>query len=223
VVAALGLLLAFAVTHRVAVAGHVVTLLPLSDQVLAALGTLRNSERMAMPVIYALLLMGMACCVRAWGGRNTGLLLAALLVVQAVDLRPGVTAVRAMLAPAPDGVPARLQDAFWPEAAGVYARVRAVPAGNIGPGWQSIAQFAMQAGLPTDSVYLARVDGAVVAALRARMAEVLRSGAYEPATLYVLRDSESVALAQASHDPARDAIMQVDGYWVLAPGWLARR
>jgi hypothetical protein len=223
VVAALGLLLAFAVTHRVAVAGHVVTLLPLSDQVLAALGTLRNSERMAMPVIYALLLMGMACCVRAWGGRNTGLLLAALLLVQAVDLRPGVTAVRAMLAPAPDGVPARLQDAFWPEAAGVYARVRAVPAGNIGPGWQSIAQFAMQAGLPTDSVYLARVDGAVVAALRARMAEVLRSGAYEPATLYVLRDSESVALAQASHDPARDAIMQVDGYWVLAPGWLARR
>jgi hypothetical protein len=81
----------------------------------------------------------------------------------------------------------------------------------------------MQAGLPTDSVYLARVDGAVVAALRARMAEVLRTGAYDPATLYVLRDSESVALAQASHDPARDAIMQVDGYWVLAPGWLARR
>jgi hypothetical protein len=39
----------------------------------------------------------------------------------------------------------------------------------------------------------------------------------------VLRDSESVALAQASHDMARDAIMQVDGYWVLAPGWLARR
>ena len=87
---------------------------------------------------------------------------------------------------------------------------------------ESIAQFAMQAGMPTDSVYLARVDGTVVDALRRRMAEVLASGAYEPATLYVLRDVESLARARASHDPRRDAIVQVDGYWVLAPGYLAR-
>jgi hypothetical protein len=119
-------------------------------------------------------------------------------------------------------VPPRLFDPFWPEAARYYARVRAVPAANIGAGWQSIAHFAMQSGMLTDSVYLARVDGAAVAALRARMAEILASGAYEPATLYVLRDADSLARAQASHDPARDAILRVDDYWVLAPGWRAR-
>lgn len=220
--AAILVLLAFAITHRVAIAGHVVPLLAPSDRVLGILGALRNSERMAMPVIYALLFAAIACCVRAWGGRTTGWLLAALLVAQVVDLRAGIAERRALIADAPAGVPPRLSDPFWPDAARVYRQVRAVPAANIGEGWQSIAQFAMQAGMATDSVYLARVDGAAVAALRTRMAEVLGSGVYEPATLYVLRDAASLALARASHNPARDAILQVDGYWVLAPGWLAR-
>lgn len=120
------------------------------------------------------------------------------------------------------GIPQRLFDPFWPEAARVYRQVRAVPAANIGAGWQSIAQFAMLAGMPTDSVYLARVDGAALDALRARTAEILASGAYEPGTLYILRDADSLARARASHDRARDALLHVDGYWVLAPGWLAR-
>jgi hypothetical protein len=92
----------------------------------------------------------------------------------------------------------------------------------MGQGWESIARFAAQAGMPTDSVYMARVDAAAVATLRARMAAILRSGTYEPGTLYVLRDAASLELARASHDPARDLIRQADGYWVLAPGWQDR-
>jgi len=215
-------LLAFAVTHRVTVAGHVFTLVTLPDHVLGIFGAMRNSERMAMPAIYAALFLAVACCVRAWGGRATGWMLAVLLVAQAVDLQPAMDRNRALLAEAPAGVPPRLFDPFWPEAAQVYRRVRAVPAANIGEGWQSIAQFAMQAGLLTDSVYLARVDGAATAALRARMVEILASGAYEPVTLYVLRDADTLALARASRNPARDAILHVDDYWLLAPGWLIR-
>ena len=49
-----------------------------------------------------------------------------------------------------------------------------------------------------------------------------RSGAYEPWTLYVLRDAESLPLARASHDPSRDLILQADGHWLLAPGWRGR-
>jgi hypothetical protein len=77
--------------------------------------------------------------------------------------------------------------------------------------------------VPTDCIYLARVDDAALAALRAKVAEVLRSGAYEPGTLYVLRDEASQALAQASHDPARDLLLEADGFWVLAPGWRQAR
>ena len=73
--------------------------------------------------------------------------------------------------------------------------------------------------MPTDCIYLARVDDAALAALRAKVAEVLRGGAYEPGTLYVLRDDATQALAHASHDPARDLLLEADGFWVLAPGW----
>jgi hypothetical protein len=61
-----------------------------------------------------------------------------------------------------------------------------------------------------------------VAALRAKVAAILASGAYEPGTLYVLRDAESLERARASHDPARSAILRADGYRVLAPGWRTR-
>jgi hypothetical protein len=67
------------------------------------------------------------------------------------------------------------------------------------------------------------VDRATLAALRAKVRSILGSGAYEPGTLYVLRDEESLALAWASQDPSRDLILQADGYWVLAPGWHQRQ
>jgi hypothetical protein len=221
--AALLLLLAFAVTHRVTLAGRVWTPFEPPAPALAALGALRNSGRMAWPLAYAAMLGAAAACARAWGGRRTGLLLLALLAAQWADLRPGMAFRRGLVAGAPRGVPERLFDPFWAEAAGAYARVRAAPAANMGEGWESIARFAARAGLPTDSVYLARVDGAAVSALRARVAAALRSGDYEPGTLYVLRDAETLALARASHDPARgDRILRADGYWVLAPGPGAR-
>ena len=82
---------------------------------------------------------------------------------------------------------------------------------------------ARAGGVPTDCIYLARVDDAALAALRAKVAEVLRSGAYEPGTLYVLRDEASLALARPSHDQARDMLLEADGFWVLAPGWRQAR
>ncbi len=215
-------LLAFAITPHVTVGGRGGELFTLPDRVLAVAGMLRNAERMVWPLAYALMLGAIALAARAWGGRRTGWLLLGLLALQWIDLQPGIERRHSFVAGAPAGVPRRLFDPFWPEAARVYARVRAVPAANMGEGWESIARFAAQAGMPTDSVYMARVDEGRAAALRAKMAEVLRSGAYEPGTLYILRDAESLALARASHDPARDAILEADGYRVLAPGWQAR-
>ncbi|MBX6742637.1 MAG: hypothetical protein IRY87_11410 [Acetobacteraceae bacterium] len=220
--AALLLLFAFAVTHRVTIAGHAWVLFEPPARLLAIAGALRNSERMAWPLAYALLLGAIAACARGWGPRRTGWMLLALLALQWLDLRPGIAQRHSLVAGAPSDAPRRLFDPFWAEAVRSYARVRAVSAANMGEGWESIARLAAQAGLPTDSVYMARVDEAAVAALRAKTAASLASGDYEPGTLYVLRDAESLALARASHDPARDLILQADGYWVLAPGWISR-
>jgi hypothetical protein len=204
------------------VAGRVWTLFEPPAWFVGPAAALRNSTRMAVPLAYALLFGAIAAAARAWGGRRTGWLLLVLLAAQWADLRPGITARGAAAAAAPREVPGRLSDPFWAEAIGRYDRIRCAPAANIGAGWDTVGVLAARAGVPTDCIYMARVDGAAIAALRAKVARSLASGAYEPGTLYLLRDAESLALARASHDPARDLILQADGHWVLAPGWRER-
>ena len=140
-----------------------------------------------------------------------------------MDLHPGIAARSGAVAGAPNGVLERLSDPFWAEAVRTYTQIRAAPAANMGLGWDTVGVLAARAGLPTDCIYLARVDRARLAALREKVTSVLGSGAYEPGTLYVLRDEESLALARALQDPSRDLILQADGYWVLAPGWRQRQ
>ena len=103
-------------------------------------------------------------------------------MAQWADLRPGMAARHDLVAGMPAGVPPRLFDPFWVAAAKAYSRGRAVPAANMGEGWESLARFAAAAGLPTDSVYIARVDRTAVAALREKGAKILASGSYETAT-----------------------------------------
>jgi len=216
-------LLAFAVTHKVEIGSHVWTLFEPPAWLLEPAGALRNSARFAWPLAYTLMVGSIAAAVRVWGGKRTGWLLLGLLALQWVDLRPGIVAHTSSVAAAPRDVPEHLSDPFWADAVRRYSQIRAVPAANIGPGWDAIGVLAAQAGLPTDCIYLARVNKAALSALQAKVKTILHSGAYEPRTLYVLRDEESLALARASNDPARDLILQADGYWVLAPGWRQRQ
>ena len=206
-------------THRVTIAGHTWTLFTPPPRVLALLEILRNSDRMVWPLAYALMVGAIATLDRVWGGRRTGWLLLGMLGLQAVDVGPQLVKIHELVAAAPAAVPQPLSDPFWTAAARRYARVRAVPGENLGEGWADIARFAALAGLPTDAIYMARVDSAAEAALQAKMAAILTSGTFELDTLYVLRDEASLAMARASHVAGRDLILQADGYWVLAPWW----
>ena len=156
--AALLALLAFAVTHRVTIAGHTWMLFDPPARVLAALEILRNSDRMVWPLAYALMVGAIATLDRVWGGRRTGWLLLGMLGLQAVDVGPQLVKIHGLVAAAPAAVPQRLSDPFWTAAARRYARVRAVPGENLGEGWADIARFAALAGLPTDAIYMARVE-----------------------------------------------------------------
>jgi hypothetical protein len=215
-------LLAFAISPHVTVGGKGGTLFELPGWIISIGGALRNSERMVWPLAYASILAAITLIHRAWGGRRTGLLLLGLLLLQVVDLWPGLSRRHALVANAPTAIPQRLFDPFWGAASRHYTQVRAVPAANMGEGWESIARFAAIARMPTDSIYMARVDDAALDELRRKVASTLQSGRYEPGTIYVLRDAKSLSLARSSLDPGRDAIVQADGYWVLAPGWLPR-
>ncbi|MBS7812080.1 DUF6311 domain-containing protein [Roseococcus pinisoli] len=212
-------MLAFAISHRVTFGGTELFTLPLPDRVVELLGMLRASERYFWPLAYALILAGMAGLLRAFGPRWGGVVLLALLLVQAADLRPGYARVAHYFPPTPAQLPLRLADPFWAEAAQRYRAVRLVPAGNQGRAWEEVAVFAASHGLATDAVYLARADATAIDRLRADVAARLSEGRHEPGVLYVLRDAEAVAQARAGMEEGRDRLLQADGLDVLAPGW----
>jgi len=212
-------MLAFAITHRPSIGGVQFTLLPLPERLVELLGALRASERFFWPLAYAVMLAGIAGLLRALGPRLGGLALLALLLVQAVDLRPGFARLAHFFPATPAEVPLRLSDPFWAEAATRYTAIRAVPAANQGLAWEEIAVFAARHRMATDAIYLARSDAGRVAALRAETAARLAEGRPEPGVLYVLRDAESLALAQAGLRPGRDRLLEANGLHILAPDW----
>jgi hypothetical protein len=85
--------------------------------------------------------------------------------------------------------------------------------------WEEIAVFAATHGMPTDAVYLARLDPDRVDALNAGVLERLAAGRFEPGTLYALGSEATLATAREGLDPGRDLLARHDGVWVLAPGW----
>jgi hypothetical protein len=217
----LAAMLAIAVSHRVSIGGQVVELVEIPPAWLAWLDALRASERFLWPMAYAVLLAAIAAILRGLGPRRGGLVLAALALLQFADLQPGFARLAGFFPPGPAVAPLRLRDPFWTEAASRYRRVRLAPTGMQATHWEEIAVHAATHGLPTDAVYLARLDPARVAALNAATAARLAQGRHEPGTLYALGTAETLAAARRGMDPARDLLARFDSIWVLAPGWLA--
>jgi hypothetical protein len=213
----------FAISPNVSIAGFNFTIVELPQWIQRYADALRASERFIWPLGYAALTASIFLLIRWIGGRLAGFMLAGLVVIQVLDMRPGFARLHHFFPPTAATVPLRLSDPFWAEAARHYTRIRIIPSGNQAPWWEEIAVFAATKGLQTDAVYFARLDPKRVAALNAKLARQLAEGEFEPQTLYVLADKGALALAGASHQPGRDLIGGFNGLWVLAPGWHARR
>lgn len=221
-IAALAGMLGFAVSHRVAIAGHVIVLFDLPAPLQRVADLLRASERFFWPLAYAAIVAAVALVAGGMSRARARLLLAAVLALQIADIEAGMARFRALVAAAPPVAAERLRDPFWDKAARRYARIRAVPAGNFALHWEAVARFAARHRLPTDAVYLSRVDAAAIRALNVRVLADLAAGRWEGGTLYVLRDEATRALVAAKADPSRDLLAVVDGVPVFAPGWHAR-
>jgi hypothetical protein len=218
---AVGAMLAFAISHRVSIGGRAFLLFEPPEAVVRMLSALRASERFLWPAAYAALFAAIAAIVRGIGAHRAGLVLSLLVVVQFIDMQPGFARLWRYFPPEVAVVPLRLADPFWLEAARHYDRVRLTPTGLQATHWEEVAVFAATCGLPTDAVYLARVDPDRAAALNAATLERLRAGRYEPGTLYVLGSEATLAAARAGAG-SDDLLARADGLWVLAPGWQAR-
>ncbi|WP_372620719.1 DUF6311 domain-containing protein [Falsiroseomonas sp.] len=215
-------MLCFAISNRVGVAGQVITLFELPAPAARLAEMLRSSERFFWPLAYAAIFAAVALLAARLPNPRLRLLLAAAFLLQMVDIDAGMAKFRALVAEAPRIAAERLPDPFWSQAALRHVRVRAVPAANFGLQWEPVARFAARHRLPTDAVYLSRVDPAAIRSLNARTLADLAAGRWERGTLYVLRDEATRALVARRADSGRDLLAVIDGVRVFAPGWFAR-
>lgn len=218
----LACLSAFALTNRISVSSLTLPAIPLPDAVLELANVLRSSGRMLWPTFYVVVLVLVVSLARRYEPRVASTLLAIALVVQVADTSQGwLKHRRAFAAKRASIWPTPFQSEFWQAAATEYRRLRTVPLQHHPDDYAVRAYYAASHGMATDSAYLARVDPRLLDAARARSEEAIRTGDFEPDTLYLLDNAHAVSVSQRIHTDS-DLLALIDGFYVLAPGWKQR-
>lgn len=210
----------FAWSHRLGIGAWELAF-PLPKRVLTLAETFRASGRMIWPVFYMVLLGTIYVLVRGHGTRVAAVLLALALPIQLADLHSAYSRVRTQwMAQKQSSWNTPLVSPFWTEAAARYTKLRWLLPRADPPRWLELGAYAGAHGLATDSVLLARPNSQKLHEARERGQQLLRSGQYEPDTLYVL-DDDSFQQALESTDRQQHLLVRVDGFNVIAPGWSA--
>lgn len=206
----------FALTNKISVGPYEFDL-PLQGSLLRAANVFRASERFLWPVTYVVALLAVLAVgrgLRQWACRAV---VAAAVVLQVIDTGAGWRAMRWRFDYNGSTWTTPLTSDFWKVAAAGKTRIRRVPPTNAPPQYDVIAYYALTNHLITDSVYQSRMDTDKLAALAAADNDAVVRGSYAPDTLYVL-SSRMTGIAKAALKGG-DAILSVDGFFVVAPGW----
>jgi hypothetical protein len=182
--------------------------------------SLQSTGRMFWVAYYLILLAALFAVSRRLRGPARTVLLLALLVLQLVDLYPGLSGMRATLLARARSTPASLHGTFWDAAGERYRTLRQLPLALMSPGWETLASYAQEHRMRTDAVQLARIDWPRFLSLYNHGQAALLDDRLDPDTLYVLDDGE-VAVARMAIPAGGAALFRLDGRNVLAPGWSA--
>lgn len=165
--------------------------------------TFRSTGRFVWPLLYVITI-GVVVMI----GRRLRFWFALPLVLvalgaQIADSAPALLTFATHLAPVADSWNTPLVSPFWQRAAEAGLRkIRVIPVvSNPGTDWKTLGYYAVTHRMGIDSVYLGRVDANALAALRAHEADVLKTGSFDPDTLYIL-DPPSALEAQQHLTPA---------------------
>jgi hypothetical protein len=213
-------LTALSVTHVVGL-GAVQASLPLPERLVHALERfpVQATGRVFWVVYYLIIVAALFGLARTLKPRALRIVLLVALVLQLVDLYPGLANLRQLnLSRAQMAPPSQLQSPFWAQAGEKYRELRRLPTKVIAPQWETFAFLAQQQGMGTDIVQVARLDVKPFWALEQRKRMQLFDGTPDARTLYVL-DEQVLDLARAALVNDNDALFRIDGHIVLAPGW----
>jgi hypothetical protein len=151
------------------------------------------------------------------------------LVIQVIDSAPGWVHKRQFLEQGykvnnSNRLKTPLISPIWEEAASRYKKIITIKPlpnrGVIPDQWAPFADLAARHHLVTNSVYLARYDETKLIAANAKYEAAIASGNYDPEALYII-DDERVMPVLMHLDSKKDLFAKIDGFNVLAPGWVA--
>lgn len=218
--AALALMLTLAaLTHHIGIGTWQATLpLPRWLDHKLSHSSIQSTGRLFWLAYYAFLVWALITLGRTLSSRAMVALLAAAVLLQMVDLRPGLTNWRETLVRRTEvDDTTHLRGPFWDASGGRYTQLRMIPTQVLGPGWEVLARYALEHRMGTDAVQLARVNWKLFNRLRREQSQLIANGTPETHTLYIL-DNAEVAKAAHAVRPG-DALFRLDGWNVLAPDW----
>lgn len=206
----------FALSNRVALGTWELFTIPLPEALEKFFSIFRSSGRMFWPLGY-LIIFGLLALVARQTRPVLALAIACLtLGLQLADIQKGPRAL--YIGPDRTGTEWRtmLTSPAWAALAPHYERVRAIPIENEGPNWRELSYFAVTHKLPTDAIYLGRVDarafkGAQVAAERA-----MATGDFDRGAIYGLESSAARRVLKVMGPD--DVLAPIDGLILFAPG-----
>ncbi len=214
----LTLLSLFALSNRVGL-GTAELIIPLPGRLLKLANIVPSSARMFWPAYYALIFFVALVLARGYTKSTSIKIVAMVFLIQIVDTSAGWRMFQGPLWRTPSSRWATpLKSDFWHQAASRYKKIRVVPPTTVLSNWWVIPYYALGHGLTIDGVLLARIDQSKLPLAWQRGVIAVEQGRFEQDTLYII-NREFLLKTALVHDPARDLLAEIDGYFVLAPGW----
>lgn len=211
------LLTLFSITNQISV-GPINFSIYIPQSVLKYAELLRSPARMFWPMFYALALFIIYINCRYYSATTLVCVLFCALLLQVLDLTPGLKKIHSQFGLEKiSQMQTNLNDPFWNKAALKYKKVVEVQP-TMSWDYQNIAGYAINHGLATNAIYLARNDSNKLEFAKQKWAEEVFGGKLNSDTLYIINE-RLLPLVRALNTSPSDLLSRIDGRNVLAPNW----
>jgi len=220
--AALFLLTLMALTNHLGV-GFKNYSFELPQNILNILDILRNSGRLFWPAYYFILFIALKIFAKYFSAKVTSLVFILLIGLQIWDMHPGTSrAKEKLILDSGFQYVSPLKSSFWIEAAQQYKNIVVYPLiySQWQSNWEPFSRFASENQMGTNAVYLARVDSTKINIANQALKNQLQLGPLNPESLYILGSWKEMPSLSLHFDSKRDLLTKVDGFTIMAPGWL---
>lgn len=187
------------------------------------LGIYRASGRAIWPVFYIILTYFIYLNINFYSNKKSILILGASCILQVADTSAGWIPIannfRVVQSQSSSNA---VKHHFWSHISNRYNSIRIEPlnAALKQPHWLTFSRLASAKGMGTNAIYQGRVDANKVALSNYKFDLAMSTGQYDPQALYII-DDDLVIPVSKTLNRKHDLFAKIDGFNVLAPGWLA--